>query len=51
MPIVEYVLLLKKSGKNISWFIVENKEDFIVENKEDFIVENKEDLLIYLRLK
>ena len=33
VPIVEYVLLLKR--KNISWFIVENKED----------------LLIYLRLK
>ena len=40
-----------KVEKNISWFIVENKEDFIVENKEYFIVENKEDLLIYLRLK
>ena len=32
-----------KAEKNISWFIVENKEDFNVENKED--------LLIYLRLK
>jgi hypothetical protein len=50
VPIVEYALLLKWK-KNISWFIVENKEDFIVENKEYFIVENKEDLLIYLRLK